>query len=87
MRDYFGSWLVRLGTGLFVIGVGPLLVIIGLAKIGLLGDPNPNPVGAGMLAAFTFWPAIACLGAGIIQVSIRKIRLLRIRDRRDRLNV
>lgn len=48
---WFGFWL-------FVIGTGPLLAVILLAKLGVLDDPNPNPVGFGILAAFTFWPAI-----------------------------
>src|SRR5690606_29638627 len=56
-----GFWMLLLGTG-------PLLLIIAAAKLGLLSDPNPNPIGAGLLTFFTFWPAVICLGIGTIQV-------------------
>jgi hypothetical protein len=46
------------GLALFVIGTGPLLIVILLSTLGLLADPNPNPVGLGILAAITFWPSI-----------------------------
>lgn len=52
-------WLRR-GAILFAIGPGPLLLIVALSKIGI-GDPNPNPVGPGILAMFTFYPALAML--------------------------
>ena len=50
-----------------IVGSGPLLVIILLAKLGVTGDPNPNPVGFGILAFFTFWPSI-----GVILWQLRK---------------
>jgi hypothetical protein len=46
------------GLALFVIGTGPLLMVILLSALGLLADPNPNPVGLGILAAITFWPSV-----------------------------
>lgn len=52
------GWAFWCGLGLLVIGSGPLFLTILLAALGLLDDPNPNPVGFGMLAAFTFWPAL-----------------------------
>lgn len=67
MRDYFRSWLVRIGLGLLVIGTGPLLAVVLFSS-----DPNPNPVGPGILAMLTFWPAIACLLGGIVQVWWRR---------------
>jgi hypothetical protein len=51
-----------------VIGSGPLFGIIFLADIGLWPDPNPNPIGPGLLFFFTFWPAVICMGIGIFQV-------------------
>jgi len=67
MRDYFRSWLVRIGLGLLVIGTGPLLAVVLLSS-----NPNPNPIGFGMLAMLTFWPALACLFAGVVQVWWRR---------------
>jgi hypothetical protein len=57
----FRSKLFRAGLILFVVGSGPLLLIMAAASLGLTRDPNPNPVGFGMLAALTFWPAIAMM--------------------------
>jgi len=54
-----------IGVGLFVVGSGPLLLVILLASLGF-GDPNPNPVGFGILAFFTFWPSIGLIIAGLI---------------------
>jgi len=47
-----------IGLGLLVLGTGPLLAIILAASLGLLSDPDPNPIGPGLLAFFTFWPAV-----------------------------
>jgi hypothetical protein len=68
MRQYLASRLVRAGLVLFVLGCGPLLAIIGLAAVGLWPDPNPNPVGPGMLAFLTFWPSVICLVVGAARV-------------------
>jgi hypothetical protein len=32
----------------------------------VLDDPNPNPVGLGILAACTFWPGLALAGVGAV---------------------
>ena len=63
-----GRTLLKYGTILFSVGVGPLLLIIAAAKLGLLNDPDPNPIGPGLLAMLAFWPSIALLilGAGMI---------------------
>jgi hypothetical protein len=68
MKAYLKNRLVKVGLALLVIGSGPLLGIIFLAELGLWPDPNPNPVGPGLLFAFTFWPAVICLIVGIFQV-------------------
>lgn len=64
MREYLGSKLVRVGLVLLIVGSGPLLGIIVAASLGLWPDPNPNPVGPGLLFFFTFWPAVICLVVG-----------------------
>ena len=68
MRRYLDSRLVRVGLGLLVFGSGPLLVIVAAATIGLLSDPNPNPIGPGILAFLTFWPGVICLLIGLARV-------------------
>lgn len=68
MKAYLENRLVKIGLLLVVVGWGPLFAIILLAAIGLWPDPNPNPIGPGLLFALTSWPAIICLGIGIFQV-------------------
>ena len=68
MRDYLQSRLVQVGLGLLILGTGPLLFIIVAAAVGLWPDPNPNPIGPGLLALLTFWPSVICLGIGIARV-------------------
>jgi hypothetical protein len=68
MREYLKSRFVRIGLGLLIVGIGPLLFIIIAAAIGLWPDPDPNPIGPGILAFLTFWPAVICLAIGIFRV-------------------
>jgi hypothetical protein len=56
-------WL-RAGVALVIFGWGPLLGIVLLSSLGLWPDPNPNPVGPGLLFFVTFWPAVVCLAIG-----------------------
>ena len=72
MRDYLKSVWVRVGLALLVIGAGPLIFIIVAAKVGLWPDPNPNPIGPGLLFGITFWPAIICMVVGVIRVRNRR---------------
>ena len=64
---YWQSWWVRVGVFLLVAGSGPLVFIIVAAAVGLWPDPNPNPIGPGLLFFFTFWPAILCIVVGVIR--------------------
>ncbi len=58
--------LVWVGLTIAVVGSAPLLSVIAASKIGVLDDPNPNPVGFGILAACTFWPGIAVAVIGVV---------------------
>jgi len=69
---YRDSKLIRVGAAILVLGSGPLLAIIVAAKLGLTRDPNPNPVGFGILAGLTFWPGIILLLVGVLAVWQRK---------------
>jgi hypothetical protein len=71
MNAYLESRLVRVGLLLLVAGSGPLFAIIVAAKLGVWPDPDPNPVGPGLLCGLTFWPAIICIVVGAIRVRRR----------------
>ena len=66
-----------IGLIAFGVGTGPLLVIILAAQFGLTRDPNPNPVGFGILAGFTFWPSLVLTVIGIVRTA-RKRRAIPI---------
>jgi hypothetical protein len=68
MREYLRSRLVQVGLGLLILGTGPLLFIIVAAAVGLWPDPNPNPIGPGLLAFLTFWPSVFCILIGMARV-------------------
>jgi hypothetical protein len=70
--DYLRSKMVRAGLGLFVLGCGPLLFIGVAAALGLWPDPNPNPIGPGILAFLTFWPSVICVAFGVFRVWSRR---------------
>jgi len=72
MREYLQSRWVRVGLGLFILGCGPLILIIVAAAIGLWPDPNPNPIGPSLLAFLTFWPSVICLAIGVTRVRLRR---------------
>ena len=72
MRAYLQSRLVKIGLGLLIFGTGPLVLIVVAATFGLWPDPNPNPIGPGLLSFLTFWPAIICIVIGVIRVRGRK---------------
>jgi hypothetical protein len=57
----------KVGLALVVFGWGPLWLIVLLTTVGLWPDPNPNPIGPGLLFFFTFWPAVICLSIGAFQ--------------------
>lgn len=68
MRRYLSDGWFKAGLILLVLGSGPLWTIVLLAAIGLWPDPNPNPIGPGLLFFFTFWPAVILMGVGVARV-------------------
>ena len=66
------SRLIRTGLALLIIGSTPLFAIIIAARLGLTSDPNPNPVGPGMLVFLTFWPSIGLILAGMFSVWVSR---------------
>jgi hypothetical protein len=69
VHEYTANRWVKIGLALVVLGWGPLLAIIALTALHLWPDPNPNPIGPGLLFFFTFWPAVGCLAVGAVQVA------------------
>src|SRR5262245_31236865 len=59
--------LFWVGLATLVVGTGPLVVILLLASLGITKDPNPNPVGLGIIAFLTFWPSV-----GVILWQVRR---------------
>jgi hypothetical protein len=59
-----GSRLMRWGIATLAIGCGPLLAIMLASWLGLLSDPDPNPIGPGLLAAVSFWPGVIMVVIG-----------------------
>ncbi len=47
-----------IGILILIFGSGPLLLTGLLASLGVTSDPNPNPIGFGILAGLTFWPGV-----------------------------
>ena len=45
-----------IGTAMMIVGATPLLLF---GVLWYTADPNPNPVGLGILFTFLFWPGFA----------------------------
>lgn len=56
-----------IGIALLVLGSGPLVAILLVSKVGITSDPDPNPVGPGILAMLTFWPGVILAGIGAVR--------------------
>jgi hypothetical protein len=67
-----------IGVGGFALGTGPLLITLLLAALGFTKDPNPNPIGFGILAFLTIWPSVGLMIAGLA-ASISRYRATRRR--------
>ena len=74
MRRYFKDGWFKAGFILLLLGSGPLWTIVLLAALGLWPDPNPNPIGPGLLFFFTFWPSLILMGIGVARVWWRASR-------------
>lgn len=73
MKALLHNRWVAVGLALVLLGWGPLAAILLLAAVGLWPDPNPNPIGPGLLFFFTFFPAVICLGVGVFQSWRRRV--------------
>lgn len=64
-RRTLSTVLLLLGALGLLLGTGPLVGVIVAAKLGWTADPNPNPIGFGILAFLSFWPSVLLLALGI----------------------
>jgi hypothetical protein len=55
---------LKIGLIVFVLGAGPLLILLGLDALGLIDAGNA--VGPGILAAFSFYPSVILIIIGSI---------------------
>ena len=65
------SRLFWIGLALLVIGTGPLLLAVVASELGFTRDPNPNPIGFGLLTFLTFWPAVILIVWGLVASVLR----------------
>ena len=72
MKDYFSNGLFTAGLIVLVLGSSPLIAILLLAKIGVWPDPDPNPIGPGLLTFITFWPGVLLMIIGARRVQSRR---------------
>jgi len=70
MRSWPASLL--LGLALLIAGATPLLTVIVAAELGLTSDPNPNPIGPGLLFFATLWPAVGLIAFGVLRLLTRR---------------
>lgn len=63
---------LKLGLGLLVAGTGPLVLFVLADMSGLISDPDPNPIGLGLLFFFTIWPAMGLIAFGLARLAAQK---------------
>jgi hypothetical protein len=69
---FMQSRWIHVGVAGMILGTGPLLLVVAISY--LMGDKNPNPIGPGILAMFTFWPSILLVGIGVVVTIVKKVR-------------
>jgi len=72
MLPFLSDRVFRIGAAVVILGSAPLLSILLLSKIGLWPDPNPNPIGPGILVFVTFWPGVILMATGILRSIVRR---------------
>lgn len=66
-KRLLASKLFRAGLIVTAVAYLPLILIILAAKVGLLKDPNPNPIGPGLLAFTLSWVGLGLMVAGALK--------------------
>ncbi len=63
---FLSSWLVRTGLAVLVLSPVPLVAVMVAAALGLTDDPNPNPIGFGLLFVAATVLSTVLLTAGVL---------------------
>lgn len=64
---WIGFWIAAAGSA-------PLLVFLIADALGFIADPNPNPIGLGLLFFVSFWPGVAVMALGAALGALRWLR-------------
>jgi uncharacterized membrane protein YgdD (TMEM256/DUF423 family) len=67
--EYWRSTWVRSGLRLVAVAAVPLLLVVLAAASGLLADPNPNPIGLGLLFFAGGLVGTVLVAVGVISVA------------------
>ena len=70
--DYLRAPLVRAGFGIAIVSALPLLSVVALSALGVWPDPNPNPIGFGLLLVAGGGLGTVILGFGVAAVARRE---------------
>lgn len=72
--EYLRSWWIRGGIAVLLICAAPLLAVVIASALGLLSDPNPNPIGFGLLfvAGAAVETVLVSIGAITVWTRLRK---------------
>ena len=70
LKRLLASKLFRAGLIVTAAAYLPLILIILAAKVGLLKDPNPNPIGPGLLAFTLSWVGLGLMIVGAVKARI-----------------
>ncbi len=74
------SWRFRIGIALLILGSGPLAGFVVAEALGLIADPNPNPIGLGLLFFLTFPIAAILIVSAVSRTSSARQRAIESQD-------
>lgn len=64
---------LRLGLFVLIAGSVPLLLFLAADAMGQVSDPNPNPVGLGLIFALGSMIASVLIPIGVVQLLLRRV--------------
>lgn len=59
--------LFWIGLAILVVGGAPLFVFMVADMLGFVADPNPNPIGLGLLFFVSFWIGVGVMAIGVVR--------------------
>lgn len=64
---------LRLGFGVLIAGSAPLLLFLAADAMGMVRDPDPNPIGLGLIFAVGNMIAGVLIPIGLLQLLVRRV--------------